>query len=89
MIRVWSFCSCIPRPSLVSPALLALGHHRLHSSLVTSLRPHCPFYSSFTPQVGSSFSFDSFARKAPPEMTMWLFPHLFQKVLLTPMPFLK
>ena len=27
MIRVWSFCSCIPRPSLVSSALLSLGHH--------------------------------------------------------------
>ena len=27
MIRVWFFCSCIPRPSLVSSALLSLGHH--------------------------------------------------------------
>ena len=27
MIRVWFFCSCIPRPSLVLPALSSLGHH--------------------------------------------------------------
>ena len=29
MIRVWFFCSCIPRPSLVLPALSSLGHHNL------------------------------------------------------------
>ena len=89
MIRVWFFCSCIPRPSLVLSALSPLGHHNLHSSLITSLHPHCPFYSSFTPQVGSSFSFDSFAWKAPPSITIWLFPHLFQRALLTPMSFMK
>ena len=27
MIRVWFFCSCIPRPSLVLSALSSLGHH--------------------------------------------------------------
>ena len=27
MIRVWFFRSCIPRPTLVSSALLSLGHH--------------------------------------------------------------
>ena len=27
MIRVGFFCSCIPRPSLVSSALSSLGHH--------------------------------------------------------------
>ena len=26
-IRVWFFCSCIPRPSLVLSALSSLGHH--------------------------------------------------------------
>ena len=26
-IRVWFFCSCIPRPSLVLPALSSLSHH--------------------------------------------------------------
>ena len=28
MIRVWFFCSCIPRPTLVLSALLSLGRHR-------------------------------------------------------------
>ena len=34
MIRVWFFCSCIPRPSLVLSALLSLGHrtHQLKAS---------------------------------------------------------
>ena len=27
LISVWFFCSCIPRPSLVAPALSSLGHH--------------------------------------------------------------
>jgi len=27
MIRVWFFCSCIPKPSLVLSVLLSLGHH--------------------------------------------------------------
>ena len=26
-VRVWFICSCIPRPSLVAPALSSLGHH--------------------------------------------------------------
>ena len=30
MIRVWFFCSCISRPSLVLSALSSLGHHRCH-----------------------------------------------------------
>ena len=29
MIRVWFFCSCIPRPSLLFSALSSLGHHRV------------------------------------------------------------
>ena len=28
-IRVWFFCSCIPRPSLLFSALSSLGHHRV------------------------------------------------------------
>ena len=28
MIRVWFFCSCILRPSLVLSAFSSLGHHR-------------------------------------------------------------
>ena len=27
MIRVWFFCSCLPRPSLISSALSSSGHH--------------------------------------------------------------
>ena len=27
MLRVWFFCFCIPRPSLVLSALSSLGHH--------------------------------------------------------------
>ena len=29
-IRVWFFCSCIPRPSVVLSALSSLGHHKNH-----------------------------------------------------------
>ena len=41
-IRVWFFCSCIPRPSLVLPAHLSLGHHKgyLTLPLQTSLSWH-------------------------------------------------
>ena len=29
-IRAWSFCSCIPSPTLVSSAFWSLGPHNLH-----------------------------------------------------------
>ena len=37
-IRVWFFCSCIPRPSLVSSALLSLGHHIYLKCMVAVLQ---------------------------------------------------
>ena len=30
-IRVWFFCSCIPRPSLILCVFLSLGHHRMYT----------------------------------------------------------
>ena len=42
-IRVWFFCSCIPRPSLVLSALSSLGHHSYESFyLRLSLEPMWP-----------------------------------------------
>jgi len=32
-IRVWFFCSCIPRPSLVLSALSSLGHHNMYTTI--------------------------------------------------------
>ena len=37
-IRVWFFCSCIPRPSLVLSALSSLGHHTDHIFLIPQIR---------------------------------------------------
>ena len=46
-IRVWFFCSCIPRPSLVFSALSSLGHHRVDNFNGIKVSGLQIFYYSF------------------------------------------